>query len=207
MDRHQQQGLSDTVLEKEIDDLLGIEPSPEFLPRVRARIASEPVHADSVWSPPWRWAGLAATLIMVVIGGLWMLREPAPVPRESQPVNTSPGPAHATSTSELETRTSGGADPPSHVKGSDPARPEARIPTAVTRAARQPREVPAAHPEVLISQDEAAALRQLFSAISNRRIETSTLADLESTLAPPAPIEEIVLEPITISPLASLGSE
>jgi hypothetical protein len=59
----------------------------------------------------------------------------------------------------------------------------------------------------LISQDEAAALRQLFAAISNRRLETSLLPDLDAALQPPAPIEDIVLEPLSVSPLASLESE
>jgi hypothetical protein len=74
------------------------------------------------------------------------------------------------------------------------------VPKAVRTTAVQPF-------EVVISQEEAAALRQLFTAIGNRRIETSALPDLQTALKPPDPIEEIMVEPITISPLAALEGE
>ena len=60
---------------------------------------------------------------------------------------------------------------------------------------------------MMISPDEAAALRALFTAISDRRLETSVLPDLAAALKPPDPIEDIVLEPITIRPLAPLEGE
>ena len=62
-------------------------------------------------------------------------------------------------------------------------------------------------PEVLISHDEAAALRQLFAAINTRRLETSTLPDLAAALKPPDPIDDIVVEPIIISPIAPMEGE
>ena len=41
MDGYRHQELSDETLEKDIEAALGVDPSPEFLPRVRARIANE----------------------------------------------------------------------------------------------------------------------------------------------------------------------
>jgi len=57
-----------------------------------------------------------------------------------------------------------------------------------------------------ISKDEGAALLQLVAAISQGRVEPSVLPDLDSVVMPLAPIEEIVLEPITLSPLTRLDS-
>jgi hypothetical protein len=47
----------------------------------------------------------------------------------------------------------------------------------------------------------------LFTAISNGRFDTAALPDLDAALQPPSEIAEIVLEPITLSPLVSLESE
>ena len=43
MDGCEQHELNDTVLEKEIEAAIRVDPSPEFLARVRARIAGEPL--------------------------------------------------------------------------------------------------------------------------------------------------------------------
>lgn len=45
-----QQPLSDSQLDRELESALGVEPSPEFLARVRTRVAAEPESA------PWRLA-------------------------------------------------------------------------------------------------------------------------------------------------------
>ena len=77
-------------------------------------------------------------------------------------------------------------------------------PPAVARAARENtprRAVVPATPEVLISQDEADALRRLFAALNQRRFET--LPDLEAALRPPTPITAIEIEPITVRALDS----
>jgi hypothetical protein len=186
MDGHRHEGLSDETLEREIEAALGVDPSPEFLPRVRARIASERIDESWLWGASWRWAGAAAVVIAVAIIGVWTLRAPVPAPREVR--ITAPA---ETTTPFVE-----------------PARPEP-APVAPS-SARAPKRVSApveARFEVLISQEEAAALKRLFTAIGNHRIETSALPDLQSALKPPTPIEEIVLEPITISPLAALEGE
>lgn len=184
MDGHKHEGLSDEALQREIEAALGIDPSPEFLPRVRARIAGERMQEGWFPSSSWRWAGAAAVVTAVAVIGVWTLPDPVPATRE---VRITP-PVESTA------------------PVVEPARPEpvavapARAPEAVRVRAVQPF-------EVVISPDEAAALNQLFAAIGNRRIETSALPDLQSALQPPAPIEEIALDPITISPLAALEGE
>ena len=47
-----QHPLSDSQLDRELESALGIEPSPEFLARVRTRIAAEPelsLWRQAVW--------------------------------------------------------------------------------------------------------------------------------------------------------------
>ena len=184
MDGHRHEGLSDEALEREIEAALGVDPSPEFLPRVRARIANERIDEGWLWGASWRWVGAAAVVMAVAIIGVWTLRDPVPAPRA---VRIMP-PAETTTL------------PIEPVRPERPPVAAARVPKAVRTTAVQPF-------EVVISQEEAAALRQLFTAIGNRRIETSVLPDLQSALKPPDPIEEIVVEPITISPLAALDGE
>jgi len=200
MDGHKHEGLSDETLEREIEAALGVDPSPEFLPRVRARIASERMHNGWLWSASWRWAGAAAVVTAVAVIGVWTLREPSPASPAPQQVRITP-PVETTAPPSQRDRqapalVASGAETPKSVGVSVVRRVRAEPPPAVV-----------APFEVVIAADEAAALKQLFSAITNRRIETRALPDLTSALKPPAPIEEIVLDPITISPLAALEGE
>jgi hypothetical protein len=187
MDVDKHEGLSDGMLEKEVEAVLGVDPSPEFLPQVRARIATERAHDQ--WLPSWQWTAVGVAVAAVTILALWVARDPGATQREDQLVSAP----HA---SRVENRA---------------ANRESRVPGPVAvpsvRKVRAPRPPAVTAPEVLISQDEAAALRQLFAAINDRRFETSVLPELASSLKPPDPIADIVLEPITISPLASLESE
>jgi hypothetical protein len=187
MDGHQHERLSDETLEREIEAALGVDPSPEFLPRIRARVASERMQEGWAWSASWRWTVAGAVVAVVAILGLWIGREQAPAPRETQIAGASP------------------VEPVPQVSG--PPFPSSAGVRPTVRAARSPQRVAVKPPEVLISNEESAALRQLFAAISDRRLETSELPDLAAALKPPAPIEDIVVEPIIISPLAPLSGE
>ena len=187
MDGHKHAELSDETLEREIEAAFGVDPSPEFLPRIRARIASERVHEGWAWSAPWRWAA-AGVMVAAVAGiGLWIGRDEAPAQRETRIADASPV---------------------------EPA-PEAAAPAVspdpvvvpVVRAAHSPERVAVKKPEVLISQDEAVALRQLMVAITARQVEATDIPQLGAESAPLPPIEEIVLEPIKLSPLAGLETE
>jgi hypothetical protein len=197
MDAYKHEGLSDEVLEREIDAALGVDPSPEFLPRIRARIARERVNEGWEWSVAWRWASAALAVAAVAIIGLWVSSNSVPAPREVQTVNAPQDTGSGTEDSGLGLRAA-------NTESSATPAP-VRVPVARnTRISRAAREAP---PEVVISQDEAAALRELFAAIKTRRFETSALPDLAAALKPPDPIEDIVVEPIIISPLAPLEGE
>jgi hypothetical protein len=140
--------------------------------------------ALSAWSALWRWTVAGAVVTAVAILGLWIGREQGPAPPETRIAGTSP----------LEPVPQVGA-------------PTFPAPTVVRRAPRSPRGAAVKPPEVLISKEESAALRQLFAAISDQRLQTATLPDLAAALKPPDPIEDIIVEPIIIIPLAPLEGE
>jgi hypothetical protein len=199
MDGHKHERLSDEALEREIEAALGVDPSPEFLPRVRARIASEQVHQGWYWSTGWRWAGVAAVVTAVAVIAVWTLRDPSRAPRE----------AHITDTPSVDSAT-----PPVQPALPAPAlvasSPESSKPVSapVVRTVRSTR-TPAvvARPEVMVSRDEAVALRQLIAAITARQVEAMDIPQLGVESAPLPQMEEIVLEPIKLSPLDGLASE
>lgn len=196
------QRLNDELLEKEIEAALGVDPSPEFLPRLRERIADDRMHAG--WaSGSWQWAGAALSVVAVALG-LWVMRDPAPVSPE-QTIATAPGDAEpGAPAANQETRTPAPERSPLiGTQTSQPRRPVA----SVASARHSPSDAVPAPLEVLISEDEAAGLQRLFAAISERRIEASTLPDLAAALKPPEPITDIVVEPISISPLAAAEGE
>jgi hypothetical protein len=203
MDGSNQQGMSDELLEKEIEAALGVDPSPEFLPRLRARIADDRTHAG--WTiGSWRWAGAALGVVAVTLG-LWLMRDTAPVSPE-QTIATAPRRAEPGAPAANQ-----GTPPPAFERlpliDTAASAPRQRVVESVPRARQSAPDAVAAPLEVLISQDEAAGLQRLFSAIGDRRIETSTLPDLATALKPPEPIADIVVEPITINPLAATEGE
>ncbi|HZM93824.1 MAG TPA: hypothetical protein VFB92_10405 [Vicinamibacterales bacterium] len=196
MDGHRHEGMSDETLEREIEAALGIDPSPEFLPRIRARIASERVNEVWLWRGLWQWAGAGVAVAGVAIIGLWILNGPASGSRDVRVANAPqrPGPA-----------SDSGMVADAANSGSSPTPAPVRRPAAYTT--RVPRDRMATPPEVVISRDEAVALRQLIAAIAARQVEAVDIPKLEGESAPIAPIEEIVLEPIELSPMAGLEGE
>ena len=187
MDAYEHEKLSDEALEKEI----GVDPSPEFLPRLRARIASERPNEGWVWPGLWRWAGAGVAVAAVVIAALWISDNSVPAPREAHPMTIPPvEPARRV---------------PETVASSAESQKPARA--AGVRTVRSTRQAVEAHSEVVISPNEAMALRQLVAAIAARQVEATDIPQLATESAPLPPIEEIVLEPIKLSPLDGLESE
>jgi hypothetical protein len=59
----------------------------------------------------------------------------------------------------------------------------------------------------VVSADEAVGLRQLVAAIATSQIKAVDIPTLGVESTPLPPLEEIVLEPIKLSPLAGLEGE
>jgi hypothetical protein len=199
MDGYGHQELSDETLEKEIEAALGVDPSPEFLPRIRERIANERVREEWFWSGSWRWAGVAAVVTAAAVIAVWTLRDPSRAPREAHITDTAPA---ESTTPPVEPA----LPAPALVASSAESPQPVSAPVARTvRSTRTPAVV--ARPEVLISLDEAVALRQLVVAIAARQVQATDIPQLAAESAPLPTIEEIVLEPIELSPLDGLESE
>ena len=199
MDGYRHQELTDETLAKDIEAALGVDASPEFLPRIRARIANERMQEGWFSSVSWRWARVAAVVTAVAVIAVWTLRDPSRARRE----------AHITDTPPVESTTpsvDSALPAPALVASSAESSKPVSAPVArAERSTRHPAVV--ARPEVLVSLDEAAALRQLIGAIAARQVEAMDIPRLSAESAPLPMIEEIVLEPIELRPLDGLESE
>jgi hypothetical protein len=178
--------LTDATLEQEIEHALAVEPSPEFLARVRTHIASVP--RTSGWSMRWPMivAGSAAVAMMAIAATTLRVLN-------SQTV-VAPAPVPLARTT---------AEPRSHG-----LQDQAVVPLIVKHTPRQSSE-----PEVLIPQGEADALRRLMRGLYTGAVKPPTLADGARASAVVQPTREILIEPlaaltpVTLEPLATLKSQ
>jgi hypothetical protein len=164
-------------LDDEIQDLLSVEPSPEFLARVRTSIA-----AASIASPIPRFlAGLggitAVAVLVVAIAVSW------PGKPEQPTVAAPPAPPAAVS-SEM---------PASAVQTNSPVATSverARTRTATTLASRT-----SDFPEVMLSPDDVRSLQEVLVSAGARRFEVSPegVQALMDTSIP-----EIVIAPVNV---------
>lgn len=195
---HHQQGEppASCALDHEIRAALAVEPSPEFLARVRARIAHEPR------AKPWhlRWE-------LIVVGA-------AAAGAILLAVSMSPGrrDEHADRSALWVTRV--GVDAPAFIPPVAPQRPSVfrRVPSTAAaprvatakNAEAMPRD---AHgtPQVIISAAEAKALQRLLTSIREGRFELLALNEAVASEPSSEPLQEIAIDPIVIEPLAPVA--
>jgi hypothetical protein len=176
---------------RDIARALAVDPSPEFVARVRTQIANEP--APGMWRRAvalrWPVAVAAVTLLLAVV----ILNRPralivgAPLVSRATPFDATTLPYVASGFS----RTIG--SPP---KGGR----HVRIDSTVGPPEGGP------HVQVLLDPRETQALRSLLAGVRNSRV------DLSSVLRPGAaatielpPIDDLVIAPIAIDPIAPQG--
>ena len=182
-----------SAFEREIETALAVDPSPEFLARVRLRIASEP--ASSAWRIPWVF--IAGSVAMAIVMAVVVLRSDRKLIPTSvdQPPDAITGDARATVTETALVP----------VVEAAPAAPQSNR-TSSSRPVREVR--PDRDPEVLISADEAAGLRRLIAAVRDRRIDfTSVLVESPQATAWLQPVSEITWSSIAIEPLEPITTE
>jgi hypothetical protein len=174
--------LTDAALDREIMALLASEPSPEFLARVRARVAEEP--APRTWRAAWMFAaaGAAAAVIVAVIA--WPSAEPAG--SHSTPVQTLPQVADLVKPPLPER-----VEPPTVRRDIRPrvARAVAATPV-VTATARQRDLVP------VVAVEDARAFDALLATLRDRNVMLVFEDVPDSTLSASA----LAIEPIAIDP-------
>jgi hypothetical protein len=223
------------MIDEEIRAALNVDPSPEFVARVRTRMATE--SSPSVWR--WSWgltiaSALGACTVLVVIVSRPQTRPSTNVGRtssaasESRPTSdgSAPRPGAAESGANASRTEQARAAEASALERDSPAlRGDApvRRSTVITRQgsaiSRQARSLPNAdasavrtarsEPELLIDPLEARALRQLITGVRDGRVDLS--AAQRSTAPLPMelePVTAIVIAPITIEPIAPVpGAE
>jgi hypothetical protein len=178
--------ISDAALDREIESLLTVEPSPEFLARVRGRVAEGPGPVG--WRVPWVIA--SATAVAAVVIGLivWPSRDVTPV--NNTPVEppriADAGPANA----------------PAPEVVSEPVRD---LPVGFespresgTPSARRATDVVAAHDLVpIVNEDDGKAFDALLATIRDRRVVLTFSESPDSALT----ASSLAIDPIAIDPL------
>jgi hypothetical protein len=188
--RERAEGLSDSALQREIEEALAVQPSPEFVARVRAAVAADSMRA---WPRHWIWLGLATSAIGLVIGAALVRPDPIQltVLRELPRTHVAV-PVQLPSFAEL---------PKTDLR-------RASTKAAATRVAKV-RSASASEPEVLISKDEAEALKRLMRGLPRGEVDPSTFNQSRMLAAGPPPAIVVApiasIEPIAIEPLGLEG--
>src|SRR5687768_1102251 len=180
MDHEPTDPLNDPALEREIESLLAVDPPPEFLARVRARLTSEPAPSSWGWSLGFGVAGAAAAVVLIaVLIAPWMRSTPTDIPRQATVTEDvtleplPPQPAAGVRLTPDSGRVAGGVR---RVRQADAPR------QAVQRV------ISGASPfaEVLISQNERRAFAMLLTTIEEGRLPpVPAAADQTASLEPP----------------------
>ena len=189
MDERRPDALTDAALERQLEAALQVEPSPEFVSRVRTHIASDrqPGHVRSGWRYALVPLGGIAVAAMVLL--LW----PHPSPAIREPMSTSVPPAIA-ATPRL-------ADPPAASPPGPigPDRPAIRAsePKSTVRAGRRPQIAAgraAAAVAVTLDRSEVAAFHRLAERIAAGQLPLAAAAAGDGQIT----IEPIAIEPIVL---------
>jgi hypothetical protein len=176
------------MIDEEIRDALKVEPSPEFLARVRTRIASEP--APSAWRWSWTVAAGGALAAAAIVAVIWSPIERRPGPGPGSQAKPSAGAAGPEGPALHENSVVSGFSRTVPRNASDTT---VRLKPDTTESA------------LLFDHSEMRALQALIAAARNGVTLTPAAAAV-----PPAPMElepvtDIVIAPITIDPIAPLS--
>jgi hypothetical protein len=218
---------ADAGLDREIEAALAIEPSPEFVARVRTRIASEPAPA-SWWQLRWPViaTALAAAAVVMIVAFSWRPSAPEQVAARSgadvvltEPAREPTAP-QVSEPQTIESRAPRAVARSVRRTGSEPAvartvpssrEPVGRTLSASAKASARPRrssplasEGGSGPADVLISRDEQRGLELLITAVRDGRF-TPVLA---SQLARDATVEatDIAISDIVIQPLQQIAA-
>jgi hypothetical protein len=182
-----------TEIDRALQAALAVEPSPEFVARVRTRVANAHEPAAPAWRSPWLLsaAGAAAAAIAVIVvsrphetANVTPIAQVLKPARAGQPLGARPEPVVATR--------------PEPVQGL--AHP--REPVVVIRATGPAPQPTAREPEILIDPREAMALRGLITGTRDGSLDLSAALRATSPTAMNLPeVSDVVIVPITIEPL------
>jgi hypothetical protein len=193
MDGHRHiDSVSDPSLDREIESLVAAEPSPQFVARVRARVAEEP--EPGRWRA-WMLAVPGAVTVAIAVLIMWPSREQVPVGQEGPALHTS---QHAAA-----------AVQPVMPLAASPETPRVRIRSTPGRvmavAAATDRAIDIDLPDVVIAENEVRTFASLVASLRQRRFDAAVPAppDLDT----PIEVKELPpVEPIEIEPIVKLAA-
>jgi hypothetical protein len=179
--------LTDSALDRELVSALGIEPSPEFVARVRMRVASESV-VESGFGRIRRWS--VEPLAAVAIAGIALtivvprLMRDGDAPTQARPKATLVRLKPATTATRVEAGLQAGL-----------------ASRATSRLTRVPAEAPLRLSQPMFSEDERRALVRLVTAVEEGRVPpmpASTRASDQSSDTPDLLIAPLVIDPLPL---------
>ena len=184
--------MTGEVVDRELKALLAVDPSPEFVARVRIRIADE--HEPRAWWLSWKLAGVVAVAAVVVLAVV--LTRSRQTPAVAPPIAAGPkGPA-------LQTQTAA-RDPEAFRVTPRVVTPRRPGPSGPGVSAA---DVASRESDVLLDPRETSALRALIRGVRRGDLDLEPVlrASTPSAMELP-PITEIAIPPITIAPLVDEG--
>jgi hypothetical protein len=198
MDHTDEAPLTDEALDRQLEAVFAVEPSPEFIARIRSRLATEPMRPrwPIGWSPvAWSAGGLSLAAAALLVAFLWAPSDDVTQSAVDHAIGT---PAVVdVDTVRPELPASGG------ITGSALAQVPRRA-RMVSRSRRPTVGAQRSEPAVVIAADEAAALRDLFTKSSEGRIVAAMSPELPAVPGTLAPIAIIEVPPISMNPLAPI---
>jgi hypothetical protein len=189
--------LSDAALDRELARACAVDPSPEFVARVRTRIVEEPMRS---WTRNLSWslaAGIAAAIVVAAVAiQLATQRTKSTVTAPllaARPLSPPTGVWLGSAAEAVATHRPAEAVSAHRLRG----------------LARQPdRSRQVLQSEVLFDRRETAALRRLIDGIRSGRVSLDPI--IGGSVTTPMdlpPVDAIVIPPITIEPLAPISAQ
>ena len=193
-----QHPLTDSQLDRELETALGVEPSPEFLARVRTRVADEP--RTELWRLAirrWTFEPLAGVAVIGIVLAVVVPRLMRNEERSIQPAAARPADV-ARPTDVLVTRRAEEIPPVNRDRNAVGAVRQS-APMAIAN------EVPLQLSQPLFSEDERRALVQLLTGVEEGRLPPVVAETAPAAAALPDVRTALNIEPLVIAPLPLLA--
>jgi hypothetical protein len=188
-------------IDADLAHALRVEPSADFLPRVRARAAAQPT--APWWMPGWRMAiGVASLAVVVIVVALAVQPrtsgprpEPSQVARAVNPTPASPVPVNPRVVPRETT-----------IPDAEQSAGRRAAPVVVRRVAA-PRVLTARtrEPEVLVPPDQRLAIARLLDMLRKGTLDEKAFPAPAQQVDPEQPVPPIVVEDLAVAPIVIRG--
>jgi hypothetical protein len=192
--------VTESGVDRELQAMLAVDPSPEFVARVRTRIAIE-LPPSASWLS-WKLAIAGALAAAVTVAVTLPRPKAAPRPERVEARAASGDVGRTTPPAAAVART------PAETQHREKYGPSASRRTGGPTAAARRETVVSAEPEVLIDVREARAIRAFIDNARNGRMEVAPfLSDPPPQLMEAQSLQDIYIAPIEFEPLTAGNSE